>query len=88
MTAPMDVAWLGFRPENITVAGVEEAAITGTVAVCEYLGSEQYAFIDCGFETFVTGRVDPDLELESGAVVGINFDPHRIHLFDTSGDRL
>ena len=83
-----DVAWLGVRPENITVAAVEEAAITGTVAVCEYLGSEQYAFIDCGFETFVTVRVDPDLELESGAVVGINFDPHRIHLFDKSGDRL
>ena len=83
-----NVAWLGVRPENITVVAVEKAAITGTVAVCEYLGSEQFAFIDCGFETFVTVRVAPDLELESGATVGIDFDPKRMHLFDKSGDRL
>ncbi len=83
-----NVAWLGVRPEDITVGTADGAAISGTVAVCEYLGSEQFAFIDCGFEEFVTVRVDPNLEFESGSRVGISFAPGRIHLFDKSGDRL
>ena len=83
-----NVAWVGVRPEDITVGVADGAAISGTVAVCEYLGSEQFAFIDCGFEEFVTVRVDPNLEFESGARVGIGFAPERIHLFDKSGERL
>ena len=74
-----NVAWVGVRPEDITVGAADGAAISGTVAVCEYLGSEQFAFIDCGFEEFVTVRVDPNLEFESGARVGIGFAPERIH---------
>ena len=87
-SASEEAAWLGVRPENITIGDAARATIKGNVAVCEYLGSEQFAFIDCGFEDFVTVRVDPNLEFESGAAVGLSFDPDRVHLFDKSGDRL
>ena len=87
-TTDNDVEWLGVRPENISIGAAEEATIGGTVEVCEYLGSEQFAFINCGYDDFVTVRVDPNLEFETGTRVGIRFDADRMHLFDTSGERL
>ena len=83
-----EVEWLGVRPENISVGTADEGTISGTIEVCEYLGSEQFAFIDCGYEDFVTVRVDPNLEFEIGTRVGLGFDADRIHLFDQTGDRL
>lgn len=83
-----NVEWFGVRPENISVGTAEEGTISGTIEVCEYLGSEQFAFIDCGYEDFVTVRVDPNLEFETRSRVGLSFDADRIHLFDRSGDRL
>ena len=92
-----DVAWLGVRPENITIgvttdhsrddiAGI--ATITGTLSAIEYLGSEQFAYVDCGFEDMITVRVDPASELENGITVGLGFDIDDVHFFNSANQRV
>ena len=87
-----DVAWLGVRPENITldITGGASGAlmITGMLSVCEYLGSEQFAYVDCGFDEMITVRVDPSGELVTGTTMGLHFDPDALHYFDRSGQRI
>ena len=88
---PPDIAWLGVRPENITLCAPDDAddsMITGTLSVCEYLGSEQFAYVDCGFDEMITVRVDPAEELVTGTTVGLRFDPQARHCFDRAGKRI
>jgi multiple sugar transport system ATP-binding protein len=92
-----DVAWLGVRPENITIGITSDhscdhmagtATITGTLSVCEYLGSEQFAYVDCGFEEMITVRVDPVCELENGTTVGLGFGIDDVHFFNSADQRV
>ena len=91
-----NIAWLGVRPENITidVTGdqsrdmAKTATITGMLTVCEYLGSEQFAYVDCGFEEIITVRVDPSSELENGTTVGLSFRIDDMHFFNTGDKRV
>ena len=82
------VAWLGVRPENIMPVTADEAAMVGTLVACEYLGSEQFAYIDCGFDDMITMRVDPELQLETGVRIGIDLHPDHLHFFDKDGKRV
>jgi len=81
------VAWLGVRPENMSLCDPEQAAITGTLVVCEYLGAEQFAYVDCGLDDVMTVRVDPEMQLGTGGKVGIDLQADRLHLFDQDGNR-
>ena len=87
-----DTAWLGVRPEHISVdetGGTSDSPmITGTLSVCEYLGSEQFAYVDCGFDEMITVRVDPERELVTGTTVGLGFGPDGLHWFDRAGRRV
>ena len=82
------VASLGIRPENIALCDADAGQINGSVAVCEYLGSEQFAYIDCGFDEMVTVRVAPDEAVPVGSVVGLSFDREKLYTFDGDGARL
>ena len=82
------VASLGIRPENIALCDADAGQINGSVAVCEYLGSEQFAYIECGFDEMVTVRVAPDEAVPVGSVVGLSFDREKLYTFDGDGARL
>ena len=89
LSAPSSaVVSLGIRPENIALCDEGAGHISGTVAVCEYLGSEQFAYIDCGLDNMVTARVSPDAELKVGSVTGLSFDDEKLYTFDGDGSRL
>ncbi len=89
LSAPSQtLASLGIRPENITLCAKDEGHIFGTIVVCEYLGSEQFAYIDCGFDHMVTARVNPDAELQVGSITGLSFDNEKLFVFDGDGTRL
>ena len=62
--------------------------IRGKLVASEYLGSDQFAYIDCGFEQLVTVRVNPNEELKLYHKVGLNFDPLVSHFFDLNGNRI
>ena len=89
MSAPSSaLASLGIRPENIALCAEGAGHISGTITVCEYLGSEQFAYIDCGFGHMVTVRVNPDSELQVGSTTGLSFDNEKFYVFDADGIRL
>ena len=79
---------LGFRPENVIIGGPKRGHLSGKVAVCEYLGSEQFAYIDCGFDEMVTVRVAPDTDLQPGSDVSLVLDEGRLYRFGADGVRL
>ena len=79
---------LGFRPENVIVGDLKSGHLSGKVAVCEYLGSEQFAYIDCGFDEMVTVRVAPDRDLQLGSLVSLLLDEEQLYRFGADGLRL
>ena len=82
------VAWLGVRPEHVTLCDPKQGMLAGKVMVTEYLGSEQYVYVDCGFEDVITVRVDPAVECTVGSDVGLMLAQDSLHLFDEGEGRL
>ena len=82
------VAWLGVRPEHITLCDPQTATLGGTVMVTEYLGSEQYVYVDCGFDDVITVRVDPAEDHRVGSDVGLRLAEESVHLFDEGETRV
>ena len=82
------VAWLGVRPEHITLYDPKQGMLAGKVMVTEYLGSEQYVYVDCGFEDVTTVRIDPAEECTVGSDVGLMLAQDALHLFDEGESRL
>ena len=62
--------------------------LAGKVMVTEYLGSEQYVYVDCGFEDVTTVRIDPAEECTVGSDVGLMLAQDALHLFDEGESRL
>ena len=83
-----DVAWLGVRPEHLTLGDPAKASLGGRIMVTEYLGAEQYIYVDCGFEDVVTVRVDPAVDCAAGDDVGLQLQPDSLHYFDSGGQRI
>ena len=83
-----NVAWLGVRPEHITLRDPQTATLGGTVMVTEYLGSEQYVYVDCGFDDVITVRVDPAEDHRVGSDVGLRLAEESVHLFDEGETRV
>ena len=79
---------LGLRPEAIRVVASSKGILEGRISVCEYLGSEQLVYIDCGLEELLTVRLKPSDQLHEGENVGITFDISDAHFFDSVGQRL
>ena len=86
--AKTNIHKLGLRPEAIRVVGPSKGILKGRISVCEYLGSEQLVYIDCGLEELLTVRLKPSDQLREGEIVGIAFDISDAHFFDSVGRRL
>jgi len=87
-TTGKGTAWLGVRPEHITLCDPKHGMLAGKVMVTEYLGSEQYVYVDCGFEDVITVRIDPAEDCEVGSDVGLMLARESLHLFDEGESRL
>ena len=81
-------AWVGVRPEDVRLCPPARAVLTGTLSVCEYLGAEQFAYVDCGQGQTITVRLDPQLEPRTGERVGLAFERKGLHFFDDEDRRL
>ena len=79
---------MGVRSEAISFTELEKADTTGKLVLCEYLGSEQFAYVDCGNGILITVRFDPTTEMEIGSEVGLNFNLSSLHFFADDGKRI
>ena len=79
---------MGARAETIIFAGLDKADLIGKLVLCEYLGSEQFAYVDCGDALLITVRIDPTTEMEIGSEVGLSFEHSHLHFFADNGFRI
>ena len=85
LAAPQAVpAKLGVRAEDVGLCDLSEAHCSGFVEVIEYLGSDTFAYIQCGEAGVLSVRVSPDVELARGDEVGLHFAPGKAHFFDAA----
>ena len=83
-----NIEWFGIRPEHIMLCAPSKTKFRGTVMVSEYLGSEQYIYVDCGFENLISIKASPAKEYVVGSEVALQLNDEGIHLFDISETRI
>ena len=79
---------MGARAETIIFTELDKADLKGKLVLCEYLGSEQFAYVDCGDALLITVRIDPTTEMEIGSEVGLSFNQSNLHFFADNGFRI
>ena len=77
-------AKLGIRAEDVSLCDPAEAHCNGFVEVVEYLGSDMFAYVQCGEAGVLSVRVNPDVELAGGDEVGLRFATGKVHFFDAA----
>ena len=82
------ISRIGVRAEAISLADLQNADLIGELALCEYLGSEQFAYVDCGNGILITVRIEPDVKIKIGSRVGLILSSSSLHLFEESGLRI
>jgi ABC-type sugar transport system ATPase subunit len=83
-------AVLGVRPQDLELvtAGVPDAA-QGRVWVVELLGSEKLVEVELADRSRITVQVRADTPVTVDDMMGVRFDPQRVHIFDAeSGSAL
>lgn len=85
--APDGAVHLGVRPEAIALIEPEQASLSGTVDVIEYLGSDNFLFIETA-AGLINVRCDGEREFKVGQQVGLQFAVEHCHFFDAAGMRL
>ena len=86
--APRGDIYLGFRPEDATLAPADEAMLRARIYSTEMTGNE--TIVTCHLdEEPVVVRADKDFEGARDSAVGIDLDPEKVRLFDLdTGNRI
>ena len=80
---------LGIRPDNIEICKSEKNILSGHIKFCEYLGSEQYVYVDCGInDKLIIVKLDPNFKVVLNEKVGLKFISKYVHFFSKDGLRL
>ena len=88
--APPGAGTLGIRPEHVGVNLGSGGAIELPVRLVEPLGKETLFYFDAGADrAFVAVSAGLKMvDVKVGAPVALSFDPRRLYLFDTDGQRV
>ncbi len=80
---------LGIRPDNIEICKSEKNILSGHIKFCEYLGSEQYVYVDCGIkDKLIIVKIDPNFKVILNEKIGLKFISKYVHFFSKDGLRL
>ena len=80
---------LGIRPDNIEICKSEKNILSGHIKFCEYLGSEQYVYVDCGINSkLIIVKIDPNIKVVLNEKIGLKFISKYVHFFSKDGLRL
>ena len=78
---------IGFRPNKVIICEKEKGLFTGEVKFIEYLGSEQFIYIDCGIdEKLVVVKTNPDYKIPLKKIVGLNILSKDLYFFLENGE--
>ena len=80
---------LGIRPDNIEICKSEKNILSGHIKFCEYLGSEQYVYVDCEINNkLIIVKIDPNIKVVLNEKIGLKFISKYVHFFSKDGLRL
>ena len=80
---------IGFRPNKVTISEKEIGLFTGEIKFIEYLGSEQFIYVDCGInEKLVVVKTNPDYKIPLKKIVGLNILSKDLYFFLKNGEVL
>ena len=73
---------IGFRPNKVSICKKEKGLLTGEVKFIEYLGSEQFIYVDCGIdEKLVVVKTNPDYKISLRKIVGLKMLSKDLYFF-------
>ena len=88
-TTKENIFKLGIRPDNIEICKFEKNILSGHIKFCEYLGSEQYVYVDCGInDGLIIVKLDPNIKVVLNEKVALKFNSNSMHFFSKEGLRL
>ena len=80
---------IGFRPNKVSICEKENGLLTGEVKFIEYLGSEQFIYIDCGIDDkLVVVKTNPDYKIPLRKIVGLKMLSKDLYFFLKNGEVL
>lgn len=75
---------IGIRPEHLTIVGVHQGQLRGTVELIEALGNETLIHVNLGAAMIIVRQYERTSS-QLGELVGVQFDPMHLHRFDKEG---
>ena len=88
-TTKENISKLGIRPDNIEICKFEKNILSGHIKFYEYLGSEQYVYVDCGInDKLIIVKLDPNFKVVLNEKIGLKFISKYVHFFSKEGLRL
>ena len=82
--------YFGFRADRVKMCEKQKGSLTGYIKFVEYLGSEQYIYVDCGInESLIVLKEEPDYKIPSlKKEIGLKILTKDLYLFDKNGNVL
>ena len=88
-TTKENISKLGIRPDNIEICKFEKNILSGHIKFYEYLGSEQYVYVDCGInDKLIIVKLDPNFKVVLNEKIGLKFISKYVHFFSKEGLKL
>ena len=88
-TKLMDVKKIGFRSDNVILSDPNKNTLLGEIKFCEYLGSEQFVYVDCDInDKLIVIKISPKVKVVLNKKVGLKFTSENIHFFSQNGNRI
>ena len=84
INAPTD-GFVGLRPENVTLTGVDQGQFQAKVELVEALGAETLIYVTTARGTQLVARQNTRTNLSVGSEVGVSIDVGTAHFFDAKG---
>ena len=80
---------IGVRPDSIEICKPAKNILNGNIKFCEYLGSEQYVYIDCKIKSkLIIVKLNPNIKIVLNEKIGLKFFPKYLHFFSKDDKRI
>ena len=85
----IDIKKIGFRSDNVILSEPKKNTLLGEIKFCEYLGSEQFVYVDCNInDQLIVIKLSPKIKVDLNKKVGLKFSSENIHFFSQDGIRI
>ena len=80
---------IGFRPDKVSICDKKKGSLSGEIKFIEYLGAEQFIYVDCGInEKLIVIKTTPDYKTSIKAIIGLKILSKDLYFFSKNGEVL